>query len=109
VSPHVLIASDVAAEGLDPETHHRLFFLRQAYLADTFDAAIAEHYLPVIHPDLAMVHFQAIDLASHYYLYYHEPQAYAALALTPEARADLDADKAHYARTVEAFHVYLDE
>ncbi|HEX4823536.1 MAG TPA: alkaline phosphatase family protein [Candidatus Polarisedimenticolaceae bacterium] len=99
----------LAGQGLDPETHHRLFFLRQAYLGDTFDAAVAEHYLPLIRPDLAMVHFQAIDLASHYYLYYHEPQAYASLPLTPAARADLDADRAHFTRTVEAFHVYLDE
>jgi hypothetical protein len=98
----------LAGEGLDPETKHRLFFLRQAYLGDTFNAEIATRYFARIAPDLTMVHFQAIDLASHYYLYFHEPGAYAALPLTASDRADLDADRDHFAKTVGAFHEYLD-
>jgi hypothetical protein len=94
--------------GLDPEVNHRLFFLRQAYLADTFNASVVDRFFDRIHPDLTMVHFQAIDLASHYFLYFHDPALYRDLALDPAQRAELDHDRAHFAKTVTAFHEELD-
>lgn len=102
-------AAVLSGEGLDPQTRHRLFFLRQAYLADTFNAEIAKRFFDEISPDLALVHFQAIDLASHYDLYFHDTELYASSGLTPEQRAQLEADRRRYAKTVGAFHDYLDE
>jgi hypothetical protein len=98
----------LAGEGLDPSKEPRLFFLRQAFLADTFNAEVADAYFERVHPDLTLVHFQAIDLASHYYLYYHRPEAYRSLHMDPATVAALDADRGHFEHTVAAFHEELD-
>lgn len=95
-------------QGIDPEKNHRLFFLRQAYLFDTFNAEVAERFLPRIAPDLAMVHFQAIDLASHYFLYFHAPSLFERVALPPGCREELDREAPAFRKTVEAFHEHLD-
>jgi hypothetical protein len=99
----------LSGQGIDPQKRHRLFFLRQAYLGDTFNAEIAARFFSRVGPDLTLVHFQAIDLASHYHLYFHRPDLYASVPLEPSQRAALDAERARFSRTVGAFHDYLDE
>jgi len=99
----------VSGSGLDPEKNHRLFFLRQAYLFDTFNAEVVRRFRERIDPDLTMVHFQAIDLACHYDLYFHRPELFRDAALPEGCRAELDAEAPRFRRTVEAFHEYLDE
>ncbi|HZN54226.1 MAG TPA: alkaline phosphatase family protein [Candidatus Polarisedimenticolaceae bacterium] len=101
--------SVVSGAGLDPERNHRLFFLRQAYLFDTFDAEIVRRFRERVDPELTMVHFQAIDLVSHYDLYFHRPELFAGLVFPGNCRVELDVEAPRFRRTVEAFHVYLDE
>jgi hypothetical protein len=93
---------------LDPDADRLLYFLRDAYVFDTFDAEVALDWLPRIAPDLAIVHFQALDLGQHCYLYFHDPRAFAGVALTPDCRTQLDAGIPSYGKTLGAFAEYLD-
>lgn len=87
----------------------RRFFLKKAYLFDTMTGRVAERFYPELRPDLAMIHFQGIDFASHYFLYFHDPPRFDGMAWPAEERAALDAATRHYAGTVEAFYLYADE
>jgi arylsulfatase A-like enzyme len=87
----------------------RIFFLKKAYLFDQMDGRVAEFEYPAIAPDLVMVHFQCIDFASHYFLYFNDPKRFASMAWSPEERAELEAQQRLYGGTVEAFYRYADE
>lgn len=93
------------AEGDD----RRRFFLKKAYLFDEFDGRVAAAEYPIVQPDLMLVHFQCVDLASHYFLYFHDPGSFASMAWTPEQRATLAAEAPHYRGTIEAFYRFADD
>jgi hypothetical protein len=93
---------------LDPDADRLLYFLRDAYVFDTFDAEVALEWLPRMAPDLAIVHFQALDLGQHCYLFFHDPRAYDGVALTPECRTQLAAEIPAFGGTLGAFAAYLD-
>lgn len=98
----------LSASRLGERGDDRVYFLHKAFLFDTFHAALAERFLHDLDADLTMVHFQGIDLASHYFLYYHRPEWFEEFDWTSEERAVLDRDARHYRRTLTAFHEYLD-
>ena len=97
------------ARALRPEDDERIFFLKKAYLFDTMNGEVAEAEYPRLAPDLLMVHFQCIDLASHYFLYFHEPERFATMPWTAEQRQALDAQRRLYTGTVEAFYRFADD
>ena len=94
--------------GLRPGEDRRIFFLKKAYLFDEFDGRVALEEYPRVKPDLMLVHFQCIDLAGHYFLYFHDREAFAAMPYTTEQRAALDAQMPRYRGTVEAFYEFAD-
>jgi len=97
------------ARALRPGEDERKFFLKKAWLFDTMTGRIAETEYPAIRPELAMVHFQCIDFASHYFLYFADPSRFASMPWTRDERAALEAQQTLYAGTVEAFARYADE
>ncbi len=94
---------------LRPEDDRRKYFLKKAYLFDEFDGRVALAEYGSVKPDLAMVHFQCIDLAGHYFLYFHEPEKFRSMSWTPEQRARLDREARNYRGTVEAFYRFADD
>ena len=94
---------------LDSDRDQFLYFLRFAYVHDTFNGEIAERFLPRLAPDVAFVHFQGIDFASHYYLYFHDASQYGNVGLDPSCRESLDALAPEYRRTLTAFMRYVDD
>lgn len=94
---------------LDPLRDRFLYFLRFAYIHDTFNGEVAERFLPRVAPDLAFVHFQGIDFASHYYLYFHDSSEYASVGLDPSCGKTLDTLAPEYHRTLAAFTGYVDD
>jgi arylsulfatase A-like enzyme len=94
---------------LGRDDDRRRYFLKKAYLFDEFDGRVAAAEYPRINPDLMMVHFQCIDLAGHYFLYFHDPGAFASMPWTDEQRATLEAEMPNYRDTVEAFYRFADE
>ena len=93
---------------LRPGEDRRIFFLKKAYLFDEFDGRVALEEYPRVKPDLMLVHFQCIDLAGHYFLYFHDREGFASMPWTPEQRAALDAQMPRYRGTVEAFYELAD-
>jgi len=88
---------------LDPVRDQLLYFLRFAYVHDTFNGEVAERFLPRVAPDVAFVHFQGIDFASHYYLYFHDSSKYASVGLDVGCGKTLDTFAPEYHRTLTAF------
>jgi arylsulfatase A-like enzyme len=70
---------------------------------------IAERFLPRLAPDVAFVHFQGIDFASHYYLYFKDSSQYASVPLDASCRERLDTLVPEYRRTLTAFTRYVDD
>ncbi|MDA8018770.1 MAG: alkaline phosphatase family protein [Thermoanaerobaculia bacterium] len=97
-----------ASRRLNPDTDQKPYFLVHAWVFDTIVAEIADEFLGRSQPDLAMVHFQAADWASHRFLYYRAPELYEDMDWSEETRSRLDADSERYRDTVDAFYVYLD-
>ncbi|HEX4822681.1 MAG TPA: alkaline phosphatase family protein [Candidatus Polarisedimenticolaceae bacterium] len=97
------------ARALRAGEDERKFFLKKAWLFDTMTGRIAEAEYPAIRPELAMVHFQCIDFASHYFLYFKDPSRFASMKWSKDERASLEAQQPLYAGTVEAFARYADE
>lgn len=101
-----------ASRRLDPDADQKPYFLVHAWVFDTIVAEVADEYLGRLHgddaPDLAMVHFQAADWASHRFLYYRSPELYKDMDWSAETRARLDAEAQKYGGTVDAFYEYLD-
>lgn len=91
-----------------PGEDQRRYFLKKAYTFDEFDGRVAEAEYPKVRPELAMVHFQCIDLASHYFLYFFEPHAFDAMPWTPQQRAKLEALQPLYGKTVASFYRFAD-
>jgi len=60
-------------------------------------------------PELMLLHFQGVDLASHYFLYFHDPEAFATMDWSAETRQALDREMPQYRETLVAFYRYLDE
>jgi hypothetical protein len=89
--------------------NRRRFFLKKAYLFDEFNGRVATAEYPNIRPDLMLVHFQCVDLASHYFLYFHDPGSFASMAWTAEQRASLAAEAPHYGGTISAFYRFADD
>jgi hypothetical protein len=87
----------------------RKFFLKKAFLFDAMTGRIAEMEYPNIRPDLAMIHFQCIDFASHYFLYFADPSRFASMPWSREERAALASQQHLYGGTVESFYRYADE
>jgi len=99
-------------EAHDPQNDEaRLrYLLGQAYVADTLNAEIALTFYPRLAPDLLMLHFQAVDIASHGYLVFHRPEMIAGLSLPPsDVLERLSAEQPTYERTLGTFYEYLDE
>ena len=94
---------------LRPGDDRRIFFLKKAYLFDEFDGRVALEEYPRVQPDLMLVHFQCIDLAGHYFLYFRDPKAFASMPWTAEQRASLDAQMPLYQGTMDAFYEFADE
>ncbi|MEL7061580.1 MAG: alkaline phosphatase family protein, partial [Acidobacteriota bacterium] len=94
---------------LEVGTDQKPYFLVHAWLFDEVVARIADAFYDEVAPDLAMVHFQAIDWAGHRFLYYHAPELYDAYDWSAETRARLDADIPLYGETVASFYRYLDD
>ncbi len=88
---------------------HRMYFLRQAWLFDTFHAEVALELYPQFQPELTFVHFQGVDLASHYFLPFRWPERYAEMGWLPDTVAEMQRLQPIYRRTVDAFYEYLDE
>lgn len=97
------------ARALGPGDDRRKYFLRKAYLFDTFNGRVAEDEYPKVTPDVMLVHFQCIDLAGHYFFYFNDPSRFAGMTWTPAQRAALAAQQRLYGGTVEAFYRYADE
>lgn len=97
------------SRNMDRQGDLRPYFLTRAYTYDTILAEVAERFLPEIDPDVFSVHFQSLDWADHYFLYYHYPERFAEMEWSPEVRQDLEAHLPMYRRTVESFYVYMDE
>ena len=93
---------------LGPDDDRRQFFLKKAYLFDEINGRVALSEYEAVKPDLTMVHFQSVDFASHYFLYFHDAQAFASMPWTPAERAGLAAQEPHYRDTVEAFYRFAD-
>ncbi len=89
--------------------NRRRFFLKKAYLFDELTGRVAAAEYPKIRPDLMLVHFQCVDLAGHYFLYFHDPGSFASMAWTTEQRAALAAETRNYRGTVEAFYRFADD
>ncbi|MEO1086122.1 MAG: alkaline phosphatase family protein, partial [Acidobacteriota bacterium] len=85
------------------------YYLVHAWLFDTIAAETAETLLKRTQADLTMVHFQAVDWASHRFYYFHDPSLFEDMEWTAEQRRELDAAVPRYRGTVEAFYIYLDE
>lgn len=96
------------SQRLDAEDQ-KPYYLVHAWLFDTIAAETAESLLARSQPDLAMVHFQAVDWAAHRFYYFHDPELFAAMDWPPEVRRSLEAEISRYAGTLEAFYIYLDE
>ena len=94
---------------IDADGDQKPYFLVHAWLFDEIVAQVADAFYASVEPDLAMVHFQGVDWASHRFLYYHAPELFDDMPWSARTRARLDAHKARYDGTVEAFYVYLDE
>jgi len=94
---------------LGRDDDRRRYFLKKAYLFDEFDGRVAAAEYPRVGPDLMMVHFQCIDLAGHYFLYFHDPRAFDSMPWTEEQRAAVAAEMPRYRGTVEAFYRFADE
>ncbi|MCG8461194.1 MAG: alkaline phosphatase family protein [Holophagales bacterium] len=97
-----------ASRHLESERDQKPYFLVHSWVFDTIVAEIADAYLGRMRPDLALVHFQAVDWASHRFLYHHAPELFEGMGWPDEVRAELEADRGRYGGTVEAFYVYLD-
>lgn len=97
-----------ASRRLDPESDQKPYFLVHAWVFDTIVAEVAEDYLRRSEPDLALVHFQAADWASHRFLYYRAPELYENMDWDEATRDRLDADRDRYRGTVDGFYEYLD-
>ena len=93
---------------LVPDSDQKPYFLVHAWVFDTIVAEVAEHFLARSEPDLAMVHFQAADWASHRFLYYRAPELYEGMDWDATTRERLDTDMDRYRGTVDAFYEYLD-
>jgi hypothetical protein len=100
----------LAGDGAPPPgtAAERLRQLRRAYRMDAFHARVAMRYYADLVPDLLLLHFQAVDLASHYFLYFHEPERYARMAWPSEARARLERDSRRFRSTVASTYELLD-
>jgi predicted AlkP superfamily phosphohydrolase/phosphomutase len=101
--------SSPLGRALAPGEDQRKFFLKKAWLFDTISGRIVEAEHATVAPDLTMVHFQCIDFASHYFLYFHDPKRFASMPWPAGVRAALEAQQPLYAHTVEAFYRYADE
>jgi predicted AlkP superfamily phosphohydrolase/phosphomutase len=53
----------------------RWAYLQMAYLYETTNAKITEHFYPILAPDVLMVHFQMVDWMGHYFLAFHWPDS----------------------------------
>lgn len=87
----------------------RPWFLLHAYAFDEINARTAETLYPHVEPDLAFVHFQAVDWAAHQFLVFHRPEAYADAGWSAETRRHLDEIEPLYRDTVREYYRYLDE
>lgn len=94
---------------MDRQGDLRPYFLARAYTYDTILAEVADRFLAEVDPDFFSVHFQSLDWADHYFLYYHYPERFADMDWSPEVRQDLEAHLPMYAKTVESFYIYMDE
>jgi arylsulfatase A-like enzyme len=94
---------------LGRDDDRRRYFLKKAYLFDEFDGRVAAAEYPRVHPDLMMVHFQCIDLAGHYFLYFHDPRAFDSMPWTEGQKAALAAEMHNYRDTIESFYRFADE
>ncbi|HEY7412144.1 MAG TPA: alkaline phosphatase family protein [Vicinamibacteria bacterium] len=83
----------------------RWSFLLKAYLYDQFHAEAGLRLWVRSRPTVALVHFQALDWAGHWFLYYHWPTRF--LNVPPPREPSLDATA--FRPTVRAFYEYLDE
>jgi predicted AlkP superfamily phosphohydrolase/phosphomutase len=97
-----------ASRYIDPDRDPKPYVLVHAWVFDSIVTEIAERYLDQVQPDLAMVHFQAVDWASHRFLYYSEPELFEGMDWSPETRTALEADRVRYQGSVEAFYRFLD-
>lgn len=93
---------------LDREGDQRPYFLMRAFTYDTVVAEIAERLYPEIDPDMFFVHFQGLDWAAHYFLYFHQPELYRDMPWSPEVRQELDAHLVTYRHVVNSFYEYMD-
>lgn len=109
-SPEELrIFLDEAHDPQDDEARLR-YLLGQAYVADTLHAEIALTFYPRLAPDLLMLHFQAVDIASHGYLVFHRPEMIVGRPPPPTDLLErLSAEQSTYEQTLGAFYEYLDE
>ena len=94
---------------LDMDADRRPYLLLRSYLFDTINARIAARLYPRVQPDVAFVHFQSADWATHQFLYFHEPERFGDMPWSSATRAALDAQLPLYRGTVTAFYRYLDE
>jgi hypothetical protein len=97
------------ARKLDMDADRRPYLLLRSYLFDTINARIAERLYPRVQPDVAFVHFQSADWATHQFLYFHEPERFDEMPWSSSTRAALEAQLPRYRGTVTAFYRYLDE
>jgi len=84
------------------------YFVRRGWMFDAFNAEAALSLMPTIDADLTMVHFQAVDLALHQFLYLHRPDSFDAPGWDPATLDRLDAARPRYSNTVTRFFEFLD-
>ena len=94
---------------LDDPASRRRYHLEQAWVFDTFHAETATRLYARLDPDLMLLHFQSVDIASHNFLYYDAPEFRDAGGLEPQVVEELEYDRAPFNRTVGAFYDYLDD
>jgi len=98
-----------AARRFNGEGDVRPYFLERAWVDDMIKARAAEELLAERHADVTLVHFQGPDWVGHRFLYFHEPEKFAAMHWSAEERRELEAQLPQYRRTLDEFYVASDE
>jgi hypothetical protein len=83
--------------------------VKRGYLFDALNLGLALDYLPGLDPDLAIVHFQSVDWATHRFLYFHAPELFERAPWSDEVRTVLEHWATIYGGTVRAFYRFLDD
>lgn len=66
---------------LGPEEPDRPYFTTRSWSFDETYTRVAEHLLPRLDPDLALVHLQGIDWVSHHFLFFGAPWLFEGMPL----------------------------